>query len=84
MDTSSNRTEVRTILTKNIQALDARIQATREAGFTTEDEQLQLKRLRTLAQLSRQYRMLARDDDVDEMESQLRLITEAVERADSP
>lgn len=67
-DTPSEREEIRGILADNIRALDDRVQAAREGELSPEDERLQLKRLRALAQLARQYRLLARDPDVDEVE----------------
>jgi HAMP domain-containing protein len=74
------RDEVRTILAANIRALDARIRDARVADLSADAERLQLKRLRTLAQLARQYRLLARDADVDTMEAEVDLLQEAIGR----
>ena len=67
----TERELIRQILADNVQALDDRIQANREAELSADAEQLQLKRLRTLAHLAQQYRLLARDADVDEMDTKL-------------
>jgi hypothetical protein len=83
-DAPSERAEIRRILATNIRALDERVQTTRAADMSAADEQLQLKRLRTLAQLARQYRLLARDADVDEMESELGLLKEAMTHTEEP
>jgi len=79
-DPTTERDEIRGLLADNIRALDERIQRTRAEGLSAETEQLQLKRLRTMAQLARQYRLLARDADVDEMEADVDLLREALSR----
>ena len=78
-ETPNDRQEIRVLLAENIQALDERVQRKRDGEVAPEEEQLQLKRLRTLAQLARQYRLLARDADVDEMETQLELLRTVVD-----
>lgn len=76
----TEREVIRTILADNVQALDERIQAQRSAEMSPEAERLHLKRLRTLAHLARQYRLLARDDDVDAMETKLEALDSALDR----
>jgi hypothetical protein len=73
------RAEIRQILAENIRQLDARIGAARDEEFDATDEKLQLKRLRTLGALSRQYRLLAKDADIDELEAEVDLLQEAAE-----
>lgn len=79
-DPTTEREEIRGLLADNIRALDERIQRTRAEGLSAETEQLQLKRLRTMAQLTRQYRLLARDADVDELEADVGLLQEALSK----
>lgn len=76
----SDREEIRRILTENIKSLDERVEANRSSGLSGQEERMQLKRLRTLAHLARQYRLLARDADVDEMEAELDILKAAVNR----
>lgn len=75
----TERAAIRELLAINVRPLDGRIEAAREDGLSGEDEALQLKRLRTLAQLARQYRLLARDADLDEMEAQVESLEHVIE-----
>jgi hypothetical protein len=76
---ATERGEIRTLLTTNIRALDERIQATWADELDPEVERLQLERLRVLAHLTRQYRLLARDVDLDEMELQVDTLQAAID-----
>lgn len=79
----SERDEIRELLAADIRALDRRINEARDEGIPPDDEEIHLKRLRTLAQLARQYRLLARDADVDEMEDEVNALSEILrQRAD--
>lgn len=71
--TASDRDRILELLASNIESLNERIQRQPD-DLDPEDEQLQLDRLRTLAHLTSQYRLLARDLDIDEMESNLELL----------
>lgn len=73
----SDRKQIQQILTANVRALDDRIEEAWDGDLTTDDERLQLTRLRTLAHLAREYRLLARDADLDEMEAEVDLLQEA-------
>ena len=75
----SDRAEIRGILATNIRTLNARVEAAQAEELSTAEEELQLKRLRTISQLSRQFRLLARDADVDEMEADIDALRAAVE-----
>jgi hypothetical protein len=79
-DPTTERDEIRSLLADNIRALDERITQARTEGLSTDTEPLQLRRLRTTAQLAREYRLLARDADVDEMEADVDLLQEALSR----
>jgi hypothetical protein len=79
-DSPTERDEIRSLLADNIRALDERITQARTEGLSTDTEPLQLRRLRTTAQLAREYRLLARDADVDEMEADVDLLQEALSR----
>lgn len=76
-DAASERAEIRGLLATNIRALHRRVERARGTDLSPEQEQLQLDRLRTLGALSRQYRLLARDADLDEMESEVELLKNA-------
>lgn len=78
-DSPLEREEIRELLADNVQALHERIQRSRAEGLSEETEQLQLRRLRTMAQLARQYRLLAQDADIDEMEADVALLKEAID-----
>lgn len=75
----SEREQIRGILTENIQRLDERVGGAWSDDMDPEAEKLQLQRLRTLGQLARQYRLLARDEDIDEMGSDVETLWEIVE-----
>jgi hypothetical protein len=77
-DPTTERDEIRSLLADNIRALDERITQARTEGLSTDTEPLQLRRLRATAQLAREYRLLARDADVDEMEADVDLLQEAL------
>jgi hypothetical protein len=79
-DSPTERDEIRSLLADNIRALDERITQARTEGLSTDTEPLQLRRLRTTAQLAREYRLLARDADVNEMEADVDLLQEALSR----
>ncbi|KAB7519460.1 hypothetical protein [Halosegnis rubeus] len=78
----SDRKQIQQILTANVRALDDRIEEAWDGDLTTDDERLQLTRLRTLAHLAREYRLLARDADLDEMEAEVDLLQEATALTD--
>jgi hypothetical protein len=78
LDPAEEREEIRGLLA-DIRALNERVQTVRAEGVSPEHEELQLKRLRTLAQLARQYRLLAQDQDLDETESDVDLLRNALE-----
>lgn len=78
----SDRKQIQQILTANVRALDDRIEEAWDGDLTTDDERLQLTRLRTLAHLAREYRLLARDADLDEMEAEIDLLQEATALTD--
>ena len=77
-DPTTERDEIRSLLADNIRALDERITQARTEGLSTDTEPLQLRRLRATAQLAREYRLLARDADVDEVEADVDLLREAL------
>lgn len=77
-NSTTERDEIRELLADNIRALDDRITQARAEGLSVETEELQLRRLHTTAQLARQYRLLARDADVDEVEADVDLLREAL------
>jgi hypothetical protein len=79
-DPVTERDEIRELLADNIRALNDRVERTRTDDLDAETEQRQLQRLRTMAQLARQYRLLARDADVDEMEEDVELLADALSR----
>lgn len=79
---SSEREQIRGILTENIQHLNERIAGAWSDDMAPEAEKLQLQRLRTMGQLARQYRLLARDDDIDEMSTEVDTLWELVEDGD--
>jgi len=78
-DEVSEREQIRSILAGNIDRLDERIQTAWNEELSADDERLQLTRLRTLAHLARQYRLLARDEEIDEMEAEVDLLQEAMD-----
>jgi hypothetical protein len=65
------RDDIRELLATNIHALDGRIRNQRAKLPNDDTEQLQLQRLRTIAQLAREYRLLARDADVESMQAEI-------------
>ncbi len=73
----SDREQMQQLLTENARALDERIQQAWNGELSTDDERLQLRRLRVLAHLARESRLLARDADLDEMEAEVDLLQEA-------
>jgi len=78
-DEVSEREQIRSILAGNIERLDARVQTAWNEELAADEERLQLTRLRTLGHLARQYRLLVRDEDIDEMEADVDLLQEAME-----
>ena len=76
-DQTTEREEVLSILADNIRAVDDRIDA-REFK-DADDEQLQIRWVRTLGYLSGQYRKLMKDTDIDEMEDELELLQKATD-----
>ncbi|MDZ7746849.1 MAG: hypothetical protein U5K28_10175 [Halobacteriales archaeon] len=78
----SDREQIQQILTANVRALNDRIEEGWDGELPTDDERLQLTRLRTLAHLAREYRLLARDADLDEMEAEVDLLQEATALTD--
>jgi hypothetical protein len=80
--TDTERKIIRTILADNVQTLDNRIRTSRSEEMSTDAERFHLKRLQTLAQLYRQYRLLARDDDVDVMETKLEALDSTLDQVD--
>lgn len=75
----SEREEIRGILAENIRALDGHIETKWDDELEAEAERLQLTRLRTLGLLARQYRMLARDADVDIHEEKIEFLEDALD-----
>ena len=78
-NTGLNRDRILELLEMNIESLNDRIQNEAD-DLDSDDEQLHLKRLRTLAQLASQYRLLARDMDLDEMDAELELLQKVADR----
>ena len=73
---TSGRDQILSILESNIESLNERIQHA-NGDLDLDEERIQLERQRTLAQLASQYRLLARDLDLDEMDSELELLQRA-------
>ncbi|MEF8825334.1 MAG: hypothetical protein V5A27_03190 [Halapricum sp.] len=78
-DDRSERDQIRAVLTDNIQRLDERVQDAWEGDLDADAEPLQLQRLRTLAHLAREFRLLARDEDIDDLEAEVDLLQQAQE-----
>ena len=73
----SDRDEILGILSQNIQFIHGHLQAMDLES--TEDQELAIKWMRTLGSLAGQYRLLTKDTDLDEMESDLELLQAAKE-----
>jgi hypothetical protein len=78
---TSNRDRILGLLERNLESLNDRIQRAPD-DLDPDEETLQLKRQRTLAQLASQYRLLAKDMDLDEMEGKLELLEKTTDRRD--
>ncbi|QLG27391.1 hypothetical protein HUG10_07445 [Halorarum halophilum] len=76
---STEREEIETLLVETIRSLHTRIQAEADTTLDADAERLQLERIRTLAHVTSQYRLLARDADVDEMDAELDLLADVIE-----
>lgn len=76
----TDREEIETLLVKTIRSLHARIQAEADTSLEPDAERLQLERIRTLAHVTSQYRLLVQDADVDEMDAELDLLADVVDR----
>jgi hypothetical protein len=70
-DVPTERAEIRSLLVEQIRTLSDRVDGQWHEEFEGDAEQLQLQRLRTLGQLTREYRLLAKDDDIDAMENRV-------------
>lgn len=77
-DPTTERAEIRSLLVKQIQTLADRVDGQWDEELESDAEKLQLERLRTLGQLAREYRLLAKDDDINEMETQLETLEDAL------
>lgn len=65
-DPTTERAEIRSLLVKQIQTLADRVDGQWDEDLERDAEKLQLERLRTLGQLAREYRLLAKDDEGEE------------------
>ena len=70
-DVPTERAEIRSLLVEQIRTLSDRVDGQWHEELEGDGEQLQLQRLRTLGQLTREYRLLAKDDDIDAMENRV-------------
>ncbi len=77
-DPTTERTEIRSLLVKQIQTLADRVDGQWNEELESDAEELQLERLRTLGQLTREYRLLAKDDDIDEMEAEVETLADVL------
>ncbi|MDG5820210.1 hypothetical protein [Natronococcus sp. A-GB7] len=73
----SDRDEILAILSQNIQFIHGHLEAM--DLDSREDQELAIKWMRTLGSLGGQYRLLTKDTDLDEMESDLELLQAARE-----
>lgn len=76
-DVVSSRDAVLTMLSETMRDISEDLSIDGEAR--PEEQELQIKWTRTLAQLAGQYRLLKRDTDVDEMSEELGLLKEAAD-----
>lgn len=74
---TTEREEVLSMLADTMHNLHDEIEA--REPMSIDEEELHIKRIRTLGYLSGHYRKLMKDTDIDEMEDELALLQEATD-----